>query len=132
MADSFKATKKEQSFVTSLFLLSRILMLRLGTQKLAVALKRLWPHLLAELVSVFESGGPLTAKGMGTSTTSNADANQVSYKLKREAIKVVELMSQLNIDEFQMNQWMFMFDGFGIQYHNEDDLQQDLGDLGGY
>lgn len=23
-------------------------------------------------------------------------------------------MSQLNIDDFQMNQWMFLFDGYGI------------------
>ena len=29
-------------------------------------------------------------------------------------------MSQLDIDEFQYNQWMFMFDGFGIKYHIND------------
>ena len=28
------------------------------------------------------------------------------YKMAFEAIKIVELMSQLNIEEFQMNQWM--------------------------
>lgn len=37
---------------------------------------------------------------------------------------MVELMSHLNIDEFQMNQWMFMFDGFGIQYQGSDDASR--------
>lgn len=50
MADSFKAQKKEVNFVISLFLLSRILMIRLGSRKLDEVLKRLWPHLLAEIV----------------------------------------------------------------------------------
>lgn len=55
MADSFKRGQKEEPFVVALFLLSRILMLRLGPRKLAEALKRLWPHVLAELVSVFDN-----------------------------------------------------------------------------
>ena len=54
MADSFKKDNKQTEFILSLFLLSRILMLRLGTKKLAEALKKLWPHLLTELVSVFD------------------------------------------------------------------------------
>jgi len=35
-----------------------------------------------------------------------------------EAIKLVDLMSQLNIEDFQMNQWMFLFDGYGMQTVN--------------
>ena len=54
MADSFKSQQKEVNFVISLFLLSRILMIRLGSRKLDEVLKRLWPHLLAEIVQVFE------------------------------------------------------------------------------
>ena len=54
MAESFKAQQKEVNFVISLFLLSRILMIRLGSRKLDEVLKRLWPHLLAEIVQVFE------------------------------------------------------------------------------
>ena len=38
----------------ALFLLMRILMLRLGQRKLADALKFLWPHLQAELVTAFD------------------------------------------------------------------------------
>ena len=86
-----------------LFLLSRIIMLRLPTDWLAGALKKLWPHLLAELVSVFDVD-PITERGGR------------DYWLTIEGIKIVELMSQLNIEDFQMNQWMFLFDGFGIDY----------------
>ena len=25
-------------------------------------------------------------------------------------------MSQLNIEDFQMNQWMFLFDGYGMDF----------------
>jgi len=39
-----------------LFLLSRILMLRLSPEKLAETLAKLWPHLLSDLVKVFEEG----------------------------------------------------------------------------
>lgn len=74
-------------------------MLRLPTDWLAGALKKLWPHLLAELVSVFD-----------------VSIKERDYLLTVEAIKIVELMSQLNIEDFQMNQWMFLFDGYGIDY----------------
>lgn len=83
MVDSFKADDKAESFISSLFLLSRILMLRLSQKSLIEASKKFWPHLLAELVAVFD-----------------APPDRVSQNVKKEAIKVVELMSQLNIDEF--------------------------------
>lgn len=121
MADSFKAQQKEITFVTSLFLLSRILMIRLGSRKLDEVLKRLWPHLLGEIVQVFDE----TQKNR-QSPQLDSDSpylfNGVGHEKKKirglafEAIKIVELMSQLNIEEFQMNQWMFCFDGFGIKY----------------
>jgi hypothetical protein len=43
-----------------LFLLSRILMLRLKEKQLEDALRKLWPHLLNELVLVFD--GPKDVK----------------------------------------------------------------------
>ena len=86
-------------------------MIRLETNALAEALRKLWPHLLNELVNVF-------------------DGKCVGYQLQIEGIKIVELMSQLNIEDFQMNQWMFLFDGYGLnigvnheQMKREDDQQ---------
>ena len=75
-------------------------MLRLTSAQLAEALRKLWPHLLAELVSVFDV----------------APGDKRDYRLTIEGIKIVELMSQLNIEDFQMNQWMFLFDGYGMDF----------------
>ena len=122
MADSFKAQQKEVTFVISLFLLSRILMIRLGSRKLDEVLKRLWPHLLAEIVQVFDEsqkGAEITASAETPYLNGTGDQTNM-YTLAMEAIKIVELMSQLNIEEFQMNQWMFCFDGFGIRYQQAD------------
>jgi len=32
-----------------------------------------------------------------------------------EAIKLVELLSSLNIEDFQQNQWIFIIDGYGMK-----------------
>lgn len=83
MTEGFKNPQKEREMRIQLFLLSRIIMLRLPTDWLAGALKKLWPHLLAELVSVFD-----------------VSIKERDYLLTVEAIKIVELMSQLNIEDF--------------------------------
>ena len=107
MTEGFKASNKDREMRMQLFLLSRIIMLRLTSTQLAEALRKLWPHMIAELVSVFD-----------VPTGQKRD-----YWLTIEAIKIVELMSQLNIEDFQMNQWMFLFDGFGMEYlAKEEDL----------
>lgn len=100
MTEGFKNNTKDREMRMQLFLLSRIIMLRLTTDQLAEALKKLWPHLLAELVSVFDP----------------APNERRDLFLTIEGIKIVELMSQLNIEDFQMNQWMFLFDGYGMEF----------------
>lgn len=35
--------------------------------------------------------------------------------MTREAILIIELMCQLNMEDFQIDQWMFLFDGYGIE-----------------
>ena len=42
-------------------------MLRLGSRKLAESLKRLWPHLVAELIKVFEQTQNNHAQGLSNS-----------------------------------------------------------------
>lgn len=54
MTEGFKNTGKDREMTLQLFLLSRILMLRLSQSALAEALRKLWPHLLNELVNVFD------------------------------------------------------------------------------
>lgn len=67
----------------------------------------MWPHLLNELISVFEH--------------KNTDNDKDSTDLTIEAIKLVELLSSLNIEDFQMNQWIFIIDGYGMQQEYLDD-----------
>lgn len=80
------------------------------------ALRKLWPHLLAELVSVFDDSYTISGK-LGSHT-------ECDVWLIAEATKVIELMSELNIEDFQMNQWMFMFDGYGL--NSERSIAEDM------
>jgi hypothetical protein len=54
MTEGFKTNKKYKELRIQLFLLTRVLLLRLQSHTLADALRKLWPHLLNELVSIFE------------------------------------------------------------------------------
>ena len=54
MVESFKTKNKRNEFLISLFTMMRILMLRLSPSKLSKATNKVWPHLQAELVAVFE------------------------------------------------------------------------------
>ncbi len=103
MTEGLKASKKIPKLQTQLFLLTRVLLLRLQTNTLTEALRKLWPHLLNELETIFR----------------NSPSNGNTNKLVIEAIKVVELMSALNIEDFQMNQWIFMIDAYGLKMQNE-------------
>ena len=94
MTLGFKIKGKDREIRKQLFLLSRIIMLRLTDNQLVEALRKLWPHLLAELVSVFDDQ---LAIGLGKTK------KECDIWLIIEAVKVVELMSELNIEDFQMN-----------------------------
>jgi chorismate synthase len=39
-----------------------------------------------------------------------------------EAIKVVDMMSALNIEDFQMNQWIFLIDSYGMRHRPDPSL----------
>jgi len=39
-------------------------------------------------------------------------------ELTIEAIKLIELLSSLNLEDFQMNQWIFLVDGIGMKQTN--------------
>lgn len=43
-----------------------------------------------------------------------------------EAIKLVELLSSLNIEDFQMNQWIFLIDGYGMKLETGKNSDQKL------
>lgn len=92
--------KKFPELQRQLFLLTRVLLLRLQTTTLTDALRKLWPHLLNELESIFRDKDEKTPKERGNLTPKE---RQEELTLIFEAIKVIELMSALNIEDFQMN-----------------------------
>ena len=79
--------------------------MRLHTNTLTDALRKLWPHLLNELETIFR------------------DQTQANTRLIVEAIKVVELMSALNMEDFQMNQWIFLIDSYGMTANVDPSVQ---------
>lgn len=104
---------KQRIFV---FFLTRVMLIRLNTQTLTEALRKLWPHLLSELISVFETRSIDVEAG-----TKNNMIDRENADLTIEAIKLVELLSSLNIEDFQMNQWIFLIDGYGMR-REEDNI----------
>jgi hypothetical protein len=105
MIEVFKQKQRDQTKDIKqrlfLFFLTRVMLIRLNKQTLTEALRKLWPHLLNELISVFE--------------IKHEEMNRDNIDLTIEAIKLVELLSSLNIEDFQMNQWIFLIDGYGMK-----------------
>jgi hypothetical protein len=85
-----KGDIKQRIFV---FFLTRVMLMRLNTKILTETLRKLWPHLLNELISVFEMRSE-SDQQLGHTL------DQESSKLTIEAIKLVELLSSLNIEDF--------------------------------
>jgi len=96
MTEGFKYANKDNELIIQLFLLFRVLLLRLKTQSLTEALRKVWPHLLNELVGVFEEP-------------------KQDIRLAMEAVKIIDLMSCLNIEDFHLNQWIFLVDAYGMK-----------------
>lgn len=81
MTEGFKLQEKDYNMKQQLFLLSRILMLRLKANQLEDALRKLWPHLLNELVNVFDT------------YKASKEANEENIQLANQAMLIIELMS---------------------------------------
>ena len=81
----FKQYSKVHIFV---LFLTRVLLMRLNEEELVKTLRKLWPHLLNELISIFEL----------KESEFNQDRNY--RELAIEAIKLIELLASLNIEDF--------------------------------
>lgn len=68
------------------------MLIRLNFATLTEALRKLWPHLLNELISVFEV--------KDDEQTNKTKVEEDTTELTIEAIKLVELLSSLNIEDF--------------------------------
>lgn len=85
MTENFKSIDLDKKVRIHLLLLCRVLIMRLTTETLNESLRKLWPNLLLELVSIFEN-----------KNSKDKDNNNLIV----EAIKLIELLSFLNLEDF--------------------------------
>jgi len=75
----------------------RILILRLSPSSLNELFRHIWPILLTLLMQIF-----------------NKKNTQKNPNLTLAALKLIEMMSIVQLEEFYINQWVFLFDYFGL------------------
>lgn len=99
MTENFKQSHLDYKVRIQLLLLCRVILLRLSHENLVESLRKLWPNLLNELIEIFE----------------NHDLeNEDGRALMMEALKLIEVLSLLNIEDFQLNQWIFRLDHYNL------------------
>ena len=104
MTENFKNTNLDKKVKIQLLFLCRILLVRLSEETLTESLRKLWPNLLTELINIFE--GPRD--------------DDDGIQLVIEAFKLVELLSLLNLEDFQISQWIFFLDHFNVTFTPND------------
>lgn len=108
MTENFKMSHLDYKVRIQLLLLCRIILLRLSHENLVESLRKLWPNLLNELINILEM---------------KVDEKDDSCALLDEALKLIEILSLLNVEDFQLNQWIFVMDSYNIvraQFSNEE------------
>lgn len=104
MTENFKNPNLDKPVKIQLLLLCRVLLIRLSEETLTESLRKLWPNLLTELINIFESP--------------REDGDSVQLAI--EALKLVEHLSLLNLEDFQNSQWIFFLDHFNQTYQPRD------------
>jgi len=80
----------------------RVLILRLSPPNLTELLRHIWPILLTLMMQIFNRN------------------NQKNPNLILAALKLLEIMSIVQLEEFYINQWIFVFDYFGLTIQQSD------------
>ncbi|CAI2382310.1 unnamed protein product [Moneuplotes crassus] len=101
MTENFKMNHLDSKVRIQLLLLCRIILLRLSDENLIESLRKLWPNLLNELISIMENNN-------------KKNEEDDDYALTLEALKLIEILSLLNLEDFQLNQWIFLLDSYNV------------------
>ena len=73
----------------------RILLMRLSAISLNKLFKSVWPSLITLLMQIFSG---------------SRDKGGKNFNLQLAALKVVELIHAMELEEFMLHKWMFIFD----------------------
>ena len=82
-----------------IFLLIRVMFLRFSHDNLVEMLRHLWPIIFAELINILSS-----------------KKKHITTDLTLASLKLIELLSLANMEEFCLYQWIFTFDTFDKNY----------------
>lgn len=105
LSDSIRLVEEDfynnqQLFILILFCL-RILIMRFTSQVLEDLFTNIWPMLLSLLFQAFDRSKNL---------------KKTQPNLILAALKLLELLSIIQVNEFFIHQWLFVFDYFGVQF----------------
>ena len=92
-----------------IFLMLRIMFLRFSHESLIEMIRALWPIIFSEIINVI-----------------NNKRKNTSLDLNLSSMKLVELLSVANMDEFCLYQWIFFIDTFKV---NEMDIENEQSEL---
>ncbi|CAD8058712.1 unnamed protein product [Paramecium sonneborni] len=85
----------------------RILVLRLSQSSLTQVFRKIWPYLISMLIQIFDRKG-----------------KQANPYLLISGLKLIELFSLFQLEEFYFYEWIFVFDYFGITINFQKEEQQ--------
>lgn len=88
----------------------RILILRLSNTNLKELFKQIWPMLITLLIQIYGVNSQEQQK-----SSSNISEQTKNPNLLLAGLKLIEILSISQFDEFYLHQWIFVFDYFGLQ-----------------
>ena len=94
---------------SEIFLMLRIMFLRFSKENLNEMIKALWPIIFSEIVNVI-----------------NGKRKNNSIELNLSSLKLIELLSVTNMDEFCLYNWIFFIDTYKINDLNIEDEESEL------
>ena len=94
-----KDENQNPSLLILIFFIMRVLILRLSPTHLSELFRNIWPILLTLLIDVFQQRPPEHGKRTKTDIC-----------VMLAGLKLLELLSICNVDEFNLYQWVFIYD----------------------
>ncbi|KRW99885.1 hypothetical protein PPERSA_12561 [Pseudocohnilembus persalinus] len=93
------AAYEQTALIILILFCIRILILRLSQEVQQDLFRNIWPMILTLLIQIFDK---------------NQQKKKVNYNLQYAALKLIETISIVQMDEFYLHQWIFVFDYFGV------------------
>jgi hypothetical protein len=105
--DVIKNSDAPQPVLILIFFCLRILILRMSPEKLSKLFANLWQMIMFLLMNIFKE--PIK--------------EQSRLNLVWAALKLIEMVSIIQMSEFHQHQWMFFYDFIGVSF-NKPNLSQ--------